>query len=69
VTAGFQVLRFVMWQRIWGDQNNPQMKRTLAERSTPTTQSYQMKDGVSIEDMVTLANEVGWGRHSPAASG
>jgi hypothetical protein len=56
--AGFEVLRFAWWQRIWGDARNAQMNRALPERATPASQTYLGKDGISWQDMVTLANQV-----------
>jgi hypothetical protein len=34
------------------------MLRTSDVRATLATQTYQMKDGVSLEDMIALANQV-----------
>uniref|UniRef100_A0A383V7X4 Uncharacterized protein n=1 Tax=Tetradesmus obliquus TaxID=3088 RepID=A0A383V7X4_TETOB len=59
LVKGFDVLRFAWWQRIWGDARNPQMLRSLADRATPASATYLGKDGVSWQDMVTLANQVG----------
>jgi hypothetical protein len=56
-----KVLRFTAWQKIWGDENNAQMKlplRNWTTRTTPFSQGARRADGVAIEDMVNLVNTV-----------
>lgn len=51
---GFQVLRFMDWQ---GTNGSRQVR--FADRTRPTSQTQASEQGVSIEHMVELANQLG----------